>query len=67
MALENLSAQIERQPESLILHAKSFAASRQDRRVASAWRRIRLVLYEGERNIRLRAAQFRGRLPSQDR
>src|ERR1700723_199926 len=59
-------SRIERQPESHLVHAKSLAASRQNGRVASAWRRVRLVQHEGERNVRLGAARFRGRLSSQD-
>src|ERR1700689_2911537 len=65
--LPSARSRIERQPESHIVHAKSLAASRQNGRVASARRRVRLVQYESERNVRLRAARFRSRLPSQDR
>jgi len=50
------SIEDQRQPESHTLHAKSFAASREDRRVAPAWSNNRLVQYESERNVRLWAA-----------
>src|ERR1700730_16662848 len=65
--LPSARLKIERQPESHIVHAESLAASRQDRRVASAWRRVRLVQHQSEWNVRFRAARFRGRLPAQDR
>src|SRR6476660_2887756 len=48
-------SKIERPPEST-LHARSFSASRQDRRVAPARCRIGLVQHQGERNICLGAA-----------
>src|ERR1700739_3262770 len=53
--------------EKAILHAKSIAAPREDRRIASAWRRVRLVQHESERTVLLGPARHRGRLPSQDR
>src|SRR6202522_1320042 len=65
--LPSARSRIERKPESYIVHAKSLAASRQNGRVASAWRRVRLVQHESERNVRLGATRFRSRLPSQDR
>jgi hypothetical protein len=48
-------SEIECPPEST-RHAKSFAASRQNRRVAPARRRIGLVQHKSERNVCLGAA-----------
>src|ERR1700738_3978447 len=60
------SMKIEPLPESTP-HARSFAAPRQNRRVAPARGRIGLVQYQGERHLRLRTARFRSRMPPQDR
>ena len=50
-----------------IFHAEFNAAPRHYRRVASTWRRSRMVQHKSERYVRLRAARYRGRLSSQDR
>src|SRR5207237_9849619 len=47
--------------------AKSLATSRHDRRIASPRRGVRLVLDQGQRNLRLGPAFFRSGLPAQDR
>ena len=54
-ASPSVRCKIERSPEST-LHAKSFAASCQNRRVAPARCRIGLVQHQSERNICLGAA-----------
>jgi hypothetical protein len=47
--------------------ANSLAPSRHDGRIASSRGGGRLVLHQGQRNLRLRPAFFRSGLPAQDR